>query len=497
MKWPASLVALVDYGIIDEVLRPLMSGKEAQVYLVRSGAEERVAKVYKEAEGRSFRQRADYTEGRRTRNSRDQRAVDKRTRHGRAQDEEAWRVTEVDQIRRLRAAGVRVPEPHEFVDGVFVMELVKDAEGHPAPRLGDLSFSAAEAGTIYDTLIRETVRMLAADIVHGDLSEFNVLMGSDGPVLIDFPQAVDPASNRNARTLLLRDVKNLHRFLSKFAPGRKIRRLGEEMWKLYEEGKLKPDSVLKGTYRVASGPAETGAVLALIEDAKQDTLRERSFDRDEDAEFEDERSKYSSSETGGAKKQPGASGKGGSSRRQVVDFTKNSGDAGSRTRRSRSGARKTHRSEGQPGRSDKKEADRTEQPKRGRARGGRKRARNRSGTNETRGDETRNRGGSPSASRSQGQPNSKPGTASNEPTRGRRRTRRTRKPANEGRGASSEKARTPSTPRTQSSRTNVRQQDRDENRKPSPEGEPTAPRKRSRRRRRRRPTRGDSEPTSS
>ncbi|MBW2244740.1 MAG: hypothetical protein JRH01_22390 [Deltaproteobacteria bacterium] len=497
MKWPASLVALVDYGIIDEVLRPLMSGKEAQVYLVRCGAEERVAKVYKEAEGRSFRQRADYTEGRRTRNSRDQRAVDKRTRHGRAQDEEAWRVTEVDRIRRLRTAGVRVPEPHEFVDGVLVMELVKDADGHPAPRLGDLSFSAAEAGTIYDTLIRETVRMLAADIVHGDLSEFNVLMGADGPVLIDFPQAVDPASNRNARTLLLRDVKNLHRFLSKFAPGRKIRHLGEEMWKLYEEGKLKPDSVMRGTYRAASGRAETGAVLALIEDAKQDALRERSSDRDDDAEFEDERSKYADSGSNHAKKQRDTSGEGGSARRRVVDFTKDSSDAGGRTRGSRSGARKTNRSEGRAGRSDKKEADRAEAPKRGRARGGRKRTRNRSGTNESRSDETRSRGSSPSTSRSQGQPNAKPRTASNEPTRGRRRTRRTRKPASEGRGASAEKARTPSTPRTQSSRTNTRHQDRDENRKPSSEGESTAPRKRSRRRRRRRPTSGGSKPTSS
>ncbi|MCP5060232.1 MAG: hypothetical protein GY937_26325 [bacterium] len=495
MKWPASLVALVDYGIIDEVLRPLMSGKEAQVYLVRCGAEERVAKVYKEAEGRSFRQRADYTEGRRTRNTRDQRAVDKRTRHGRAQDEEAWRGTEVDRIRRLRGAGVRVPEPHEFVDGVLVMELVKDTEGHPAPRLGDLSFSATEAGAIYDTLIHETIRMLAADIVHGDLSEFNVLMGADGPVVIDFPQAVDPASNRNARTLLLRDVNNLHRFLSKFAPGRKIRRLGEEMWKLYEEGKLKPDSVLRGTYRAASGPAKTGAVLALIEDAKRDALRERNPSRDEDAEFEDERSKYADSGTSDTKRRRGTPDEGGSARRRVVDFTKGGSGAGARTQRPRSGARTNKGGDRRTERSTKQEADRAGQPKRGRSRGGRRRTRSRGETNEDRSEETRSRGDSAAASRPQGRPKAKAATTSTEPTRGRRRTRRARKPANEGRAASPEKARTPNKLRTESDGSRGRHRERDDGRKSKPEGESNAPRKRSRRRRRRRPSGGGSKPT--
>ncbi len=284
MKWPESLAALVDYGIVDEVVRPLMSGKEAEVFLVRCGDEARVAKVYKAAQERSFRQRADYTEGRRTRNSRDQRAVQKRTRHGREQDEAAWRVSEVERIHRLRGAGVRVPEPHEFVDGVLVMELVQDAQGRPAPRLGDVELSREEAVAIYDRLIREVVRMLAADLVHGDLSEFNVLLGADGPVIIDFPQSVDPAHNRNARTLLLRDVENLHRFVRRHAPGHRIRRLGEEMWQLYEKGKLEPDTALRGTYRAARGTTDTRAVMALIEDAKRDAGRGgRSDDSGDDA----------------------------------------------------------------------------------------------------------------------------------------------------------------------------------------------------------------------
>ena len=181
MRMPESLAALVDYGIIQEVVRPLMSGKEAQIYLVVSGGEERVAKVYKEAQSRTFKHRAEYTEGRKTRNSRDQRAINKRTRYGRSQDEAAWRSTEVDMIRRLRDAGVRVPEPFHFVDGVLVMELIKDAAGNPAPRLGDLSLEAGEAIVVYDTLIGEVVRMLCAGVVHGDLSEFNVMLGRFGP----------------------------------------------------------------------------------------------------------------------------------------------------------------------------------------------------------------------------------------------------------------------------------------------------------------------------
>lgn len=275
MQTPHSLLSLVDDGLIDQVVRPLMSGKEAQVYLVRSGGELRVAKVYKEAQHRSFKQRAEYTEGRNVRNSRDQRAITKRTRHGREQDEAAWRTAEVDMIYRLRTAGVRVPTPHHFVDGVLIMELVTDADGQPAPRLGDLSLDAEQAQRVFDRVLAEVIRMLAAGVVHGDLSDFNVLMGRDGPVIIDFPQAVDASSNQNARKLLLRDVDNLHRFISKVIPGRQPPPFAQEMWKLYERGELTADTTLSGRYRAVEKRVNTDDVFGLITDAERDERRRR------------------------------------------------------------------------------------------------------------------------------------------------------------------------------------------------------------------------------
>jgi RIO kinase 1 len=275
MRMPDSLATLVDYGIIQEVVRPLMSGKEAQVYLVVSEGEVRVAKVYKEAQARTFKHRAEYTEGRKTRNTRDQRAIAKRTRHGRAQDEAAWRSTEVDMIHRLSDAGVRVPQPHQFIDGVLVMELIKDADGNPAPRLGDLSFGPERALEIYDDLIREVVRMLCAGVVHGDLSDFNVLMGAKGPALIDFPQSVDPASNQNARRLLLRDVENLHRFLARLAPEASRPPYAQEMWELYQGNRLRPDTKLSGGYRVSPETTDTSEVLVLIGDAREEERARR------------------------------------------------------------------------------------------------------------------------------------------------------------------------------------------------------------------------------
>lgn len=285
---PESLETLLDYGIIQEVVRPLMSGKEAQVFVVVAGGERCVAKVYKEAHQRTFKHRSSYTEGRRTRNTRDQRARNKRTQHGRKVDEEAWRTTEADMIYRLRDAGVRVPEPINFVDGVLVMELVQDADGQAAPRLGDLSFSASEARDIYLKLIREVVRMLCAGVIHGDLSEFNVLMGADGPVVIDFPQSVDPAANMNARELLLRDVENLHRFLARFAPDEPVLPYGEEIWLLFQENRLQPDTPLEGRYLPAEGKADTSEVMALVEDARRDEDIRRNGWRPRDGEDEDE-----------------------------------------------------------------------------------------------------------------------------------------------------------------------------------------------------------------
>ncbi|MFZ5785673.1 MAG: RIO1 family regulatory kinase/ATPase, partial [Acidobacteriota bacterium] len=215
MRQPESLAPLVDQGIIQEVVRPLMSGKEAQIYLVVAGDELRVAKVYKAAHDRSFRQRAAYTEGRAVRNTRTQRAMNKHSRFGRTQDEAGWRSAEVEIIYRLRAAGVPVPAPFNYCDGVLVMELITGADGASAPRLADVDLDRREAGATFAKLLSAVVRMLCAGVVHGDLSEFNVLMGGEGPILIDFPQAVDPAQNQNARRLLVRDVDNLSRFLAR------------------------------------------------------------------------------------------------------------------------------------------------------------------------------------------------------------------------------------------------------------------------------------------
>lgn len=275
MRIPLSLDPLVETGIIQSVVRPLMSGKEAQLYLVISGGEERVAKVYKDAGQRSFKRRDDYTDGRKVRNSRDRRAIAKGSRHGRSENEAAWRSAEVDVIYRLRAAGVRVPEPYNFMEGVLIMELIKDEEGLPAPRLGDLSFSRADAREVYDSVLQEVVRMLCAGVVHGDLSEFNVLMSATGPVIIDFPQAVDPASNPAARRLLLRDVDNLHRFLEQ-ATGQRRSPYAQEMWGLFERSELTPETQLRGRFRDQRAKANTKDVLGLIGEAARDEERRRA-----------------------------------------------------------------------------------------------------------------------------------------------------------------------------------------------------------------------------
>jgi RIO kinase 1 len=275
MRIPDKLATLADYGIIQEVIRPLMSGKEAEVYLVVACGAYRVAKIYKDAVHRTFKNRAEYTEGRRVRNSRDQRAITKRSTRGRAQEEEAWRSAEADIIHRLHAAGVRVPIPHHFIDGVLVMELILDAYGQPAPRLADVALSPQEARAIHARLLREVVRMLCAGVVHGDLSEFNVLLSGEGPVVIDFPQSVDPAHNQNARKLLVRDVGNLHTYASRFARDLPRRPYAEEMWELYQANMLTPDTVLTGVYRPQTSRGDTASVESLIRDANRDEQRRR------------------------------------------------------------------------------------------------------------------------------------------------------------------------------------------------------------------------------
>jgi len=268
MKAPPRLQALIDEGLIDSVVRQLMSGKEAMVYVVRCGDETRCAKIYKEATQRSFRQAVDYTENRKVKNSRLQRAMAKGTRFGRQATEAAWQSAEVDALYRLAAAGVRVPVPHNFCDGVLLMELVTDAQGDAAPRLNDVVFTPEDARRHHATLLVEVVRMLCAGVVHGDLSEFNVLLAADGPVIIDLPQAVDAAGNNHARRMLLRDVANLADFFGQVAPELLSTRYGEEIWNLYERGELHTGSVLTGSFVRPSGPVDLGGVLREVDDAR-------------------------------------------------------------------------------------------------------------------------------------------------------------------------------------------------------------------------------------
>jgi RIO kinase 1 len=275
MKTPKRLQSLVEEGLIDTVVRQLMSGKEAMVYVVRCGEETRCAKIYKEATERSFRQAVDYTENRKVKNTRQARAMAKGTRFGRQASEAAWQSAEVDALYRLAAAGVRVPKPHNFCDGVLLMELVTDAQGDAAPRLNDVLFTPEEARAHHATLIDEVVRMLGAGVVHGDLSEFNILLAADGPVIIDLPQAIDAAGNNHAQRMLLRDVDNLRDFFGRFAPDLLPTAYGPEIWDLYERGMLTPDVPLTGHFVQKTGPADVGGVLREIDDARAEEVARR------------------------------------------------------------------------------------------------------------------------------------------------------------------------------------------------------------------------------
>ena len=268
MKAPARLENLLAEGLIDSVVRQLKSGKEADVYVVRCGEETCAAKIYKEANNRSFRQAVDYTENRKVRNSRQARAMAKRTNYGRQQQEAAWQSAEVDALYRLAAAGVRVPRPINFHEGVLLMELVVDEHGDAAARLNDLDFTPEQAKQHHATLIREVVLMLCAGVIHGDLSEFNVLLAADGPVIIDLPQAVDAAGNNHAARMLMRDVNNLRTYFGRYAPELLATQYGPEIWSLYAAGLLAPETSLTGRYERAAGAVDLSGVLREIEDAR-------------------------------------------------------------------------------------------------------------------------------------------------------------------------------------------------------------------------------------
>lgn len=279
MKTPRRLQSLLEEGLIDSVVRQLMSGKEAMVYVVRCGDDTRCAKVYKDATERSFRQAVDYTENRKVKNTRQARAMAKGTRFGRQATEAAWQSAEVDALYRLAAAGVRVPKPHNFCDGVLLMELVTDEHGDAAPRLNDVEFTPEDARLHHATLLTEVVRMLCAGVVHGDLSEFNILLGvtngQPGPVIIDLPQAVDAAGNNHAGRMLLRDVANLRGFFGRFAPELLQTDYGSEIWDLYQRGVLQPETALTGRFAHKTGPVNLGAVMGEIDDARAEEAARR------------------------------------------------------------------------------------------------------------------------------------------------------------------------------------------------------------------------------
>jgi len=273
MKTPAGLQPLIDDGVIDEVLRSLKSGKEATVYVVRTGSQVRCAKVYRDMGQRSFQKRAQYQEGRKIRGSRQARAMSKSTRFGRKEQESAWKNAEVDALYQLVAADVRVPKPYGYLNDVLIMELVTDAAGNPAPRLGEVDLSPELAREYHQFLVQQIVRMLSLGLIHGDLSEFNVLVGPDGPVIIDLPQAVNAAGNNNAFAMLERDVNNIRNTLGRFAPELLKTEFAREMWSLFEQGELRADSALTGIFARDESQTDPDSVLMVIEDAREEALQ--------------------------------------------------------------------------------------------------------------------------------------------------------------------------------------------------------------------------------
>jgi RIO kinase 1 len=275
MKVPKGLQPLIDDGVIDEVIRSLKSGKEATVYVVRSGAQLRCAKVYRDMAQRSFQRRAQYQEGRKVRGSRETRAMSRSTRFGRREQEHQWKNAEVDALYRLVAADVRVPRPFGYFNDVLIMELVTDAAGNPAPRLGEAELTSDIAREYHGFLMRQIVRMLSLGLIHGDLSEFNVLLAPEGPVIIDLPQVVNASGNNAAFAMLERDVNNISATLGRFAPELLQTEFAREMWALYEQGELHAGSPLTGVVVREERPADPGSIIQVIEDAREEAIRRR------------------------------------------------------------------------------------------------------------------------------------------------------------------------------------------------------------------------------
>jgi len=275
LKVPQRIKPLVEDGLVDQVLGSLMSGKEAQVFLVRCGDETRCAKVYKDVANRSFKNAVQYQEGRKIRNSRRQRAIENRSKFGRDQQEVVWQRAEVDALYKLADAGVRVPKAYGLFDGVLLMELITDGVGGVAPRLNDITMSAEQAVKDHATVMTYVLRMLCAGLVHGDLSEFNVLQDETGPVIIDFPQVVNASGNNNAKTMLQRDVRNITQYYAQYAPELAQTHYAEEMWELHEKSELAPNLNLTGKFKFSTKAADVDSVLNMIDLAYEDELNRR------------------------------------------------------------------------------------------------------------------------------------------------------------------------------------------------------------------------------
>jgi len=285
MKIPKRLQPLVDDGLVDEVLSQLMSGKEATVYMVRCGEDIRCAKVYKEANKRSFKKAAQYQEGRKSRNSRRARAMEKGSKYGRKQQEDAWQNAEVEALYTLAAAGIRVPQPFGCFEGVLLMELITDGEGEVAPRLNDVIMPSEHAIEDHLIMMNYVKIMLCVGVIHGDLSEFNVLVDEYGPVIIDLPQAVDASANNNAKSMLVRDVNNITDYYAQFAPELSKSRYAQEMWALYEKAELTPETELTGLFKENNKSANVDTILEEIKAAFEE--EQERLERISDAQESD------------------------------------------------------------------------------------------------------------------------------------------------------------------------------------------------------------------
>ena len=265
MRIPKRLEPLIEEGLIDSVICQLMSGKEAMIYMVRCGNQIRCAKVYKESNRRNFQQRSCYIEGRHVKNSRRARAMEKDSRYGHFAREEAWQSTEVDMLCRLGIAGVRVPKFYNFIAGVLLTELITDSEGNVAPRLSDLILTAKQAREYHRILIKQIVQMLCVGIVHGDLSQYNVLVDDRGPVIIDLPQAVNATDNHQARNIIKRDVDNLTAYFSRFAPELAQSDYATEIWSYYQRGRLPHANLTGNVKQPDEKPVNVGNILQIID----------------------------------------------------------------------------------------------------------------------------------------------------------------------------------------------------------------------------------------